>query len=312
MTQGDLPVHAGVQTMPPRLISLLIVLSWLGVAGWFGYREYGARFFGDNAPPFVIDLADEATLRGPPMSWVILRNGERIGRATTRITYDERADTFELISEWKEVRLMEIQRIAVTIPQMTNQYRVTRDGRLRALSLNGRLKLGETGLEAFAAFQGDVVNDRLERRGYIELPAFLGRIEPKFEPVKAPNGSVLNPLHPVPRVLGLRPGRRWRMPQYNPLADAVAPTVEALSAKLGFGAKGLRLSNESGTEYLNAEVLRDLQTIEVLGRTHECFVIEYRGKSDSPPSRTYVSRATGAVLRQEANSMDLQFVMQRD
>src|SRR5579859_2318705 len=61
-------VHSsfGMFVMPSRPITALIVLFWLGTLGCFGYRDIWPKFWSGDAPPFVIELADEAISQGGP------------------------------------------------------------------------------------------------------------------------------------------------------------------------------------------------------------------------------------------------------
>src|SRR5262249_27536241 len=84
----------GPPLMPSRPVTALTVLFWLGPLGWFGYREIWPKLLPGDAPPFVIELADEATsqiampdkLRSADALWNLYRDNEPkpIGIAQTR------------------------------------------------------------------------------------------------------------------------------------------------------------------------------------------------------------------------------------
>lgn len=296
-------------TMPPRTVSALIVLFWLATIGWFTYRDLWPYWAPEEAPPFVIDLADEATPNNEVL-WQVHRQARRggepeeIGLARTRLSYFNDDDTFQVTSELVDVQLLQFVRVV----EFTNHYRVTRAGELRSLSTEGKIEIFK--LAGEAQFSGTVQNGRLVQVGKIKLP-LVGTIEPKLEDVPAPRGSVLNPLHPVSRIRGLTPGRRWQMSVVNPLADAVEPALNAAWKKVQETDKPLGLRIPEPPRTLAAEVLRDKHAMRYDGVDHECFVIEYRGKDDEPPARTYVRVSDGLVLRQEASTLSERYYLQR-
>ncbi len=294
--------------MPSRLITASIVLFWLTTVGWFGYREIRPILFPGDAPPFVIELADEVTsefagqIRGPDVLWGVYRGDKRIGRAETRLRYFREDNTFEM-----ETRLVDVELLAIVqLAEMTNAYRLTRAGELRAIRMYGKLKIGK--MEGTATFTGEVRNGKLYRTGMLDFGSLGGKSEVKLEPIDAPTGSVLNPMHPVPRIKGLRPGRRWRMPILNPLGDAVEPALKA--AFQSFDVKPPQLKLPSGPKFLDAEVLSETATIKLDDKEYPCRIIEYRG--DERPSRTYVRISDGAVMIQEAYALGEQITLRRE
>lgn len=294
--------------MPSRPIAALIILFWAGTVGWFGYREIWPVLFPSDSPPFSIELADEVTsevgsqIRGPDVLWGIYRNDKRIGRAETRLRYFRDDNTFEM-----ETRLVEVKLLSyVELPEMKNAYRLTRSGHLRAIRMEGRMQI--FGLEGKATFSGEVHDGKLERHGVIDLRPFAGKTEVKLDPIDAPTGSVLNPMHPVPRIMGLRPGRQWRMPILNPLGDAIEPALRAVMESQGMKAPQIKLP--SGPKFVDAEVLNETAMIKIDDKEYECRIIEYRG--DDRPARTYVRISDGAVMRQEAYALGEQITLRRE
>jgi hypothetical protein len=191
---------------------------------------------------------------------------------------------------------------------MFTTYHLTREGELLGLEFKGKMDLLNE-YHPEAQFQGEVRDGKLYRSGWIKLFATSEPVVPELEPVDAPTGTFLNPLHPVPRIKGLTPGRRWRMQVVNPLADAVEPSLRAIQQRVLPGSAPVKLNLASGPKYLNAEVLPNPVTLPYNGKDHECFVIEYRG--DNEVLRTYVRVADGLVLRQESEAMGEKFVLQR-
>jgi hypothetical protein len=315
--------------MPSRIVQALIVCFWLAALGWFGHREIWPQLFPGRAPPFVIELADEATTQGQTF-WTISRDdagigkAKDIGKAKTSLKYLNADDTFELACEMKDVELYETDLYCIYMAAMTNRYVVTRSGELRSMSTHGELRAearlreerhvpGTALFTVTANFEGHVEDGKLLRKAKITVP-FLGEIVPKLEPMDAPSGNVLNPMHPVPRVTGLRPGRRWRMPVFNPMGDAVSPTMQAAAQQSKFSAKGGGVPVPTGPSYLDAEVLSEPAIIRWNGRDQECYVIDYRSAGNEQAAKTYVRVRDGLVLRQEAYLMGdrERFIMQRD
>ncbi|MFL5341491.1 MAG: hypothetical protein ACJ8F7_15200, partial [Gemmataceae bacterium] len=121
--------------------------------------------------------------------------------------------------------------------------------------------------------------------------------------------SFLNPLHPVPRIKGLKPGRKWRMEVVDPLADVVQPALQAVQQRFIPGQAPLKLNLPTGPKYLNAEVLTGTAKVSYNHQEYDCHVIEYRGENEV--FRTYVRISDGWVLRQESKAFDQRIVMQR-
>src|SRR5262249_24757669 len=120
--------------------------------------------------------------------------------------------------------------------------------------------------------------------GWVEGPD--GRRELNAEPVRISTYvAVLNPLHPVNRVLGLHPGHSRRMPLVDPLSDILA-TIGQLPG------------TRSALLFLEAEV-SEPQTLPWAGQDVPCLVIEYRDEDDAI-ARTWIRESDGLVLRQEA------------
>jgi hypothetical protein len=153
--------------------------------------------------------------------------------------------------------------------------------------------------EIKAQVEGQVRQRRFWPRCWIET-ARWGKQEVNIKPVEvSTHGTVLNPLHPVNRLAGVRPGQRWRMPLIDPLADALAAK---LAEELPAGKMGPR--------FLDAEVLPDVKVLNWDKHDVPCLVIEYR--NDEITARTWVRSSDGLVLRQEADRDGDRLIMQRE
>jgi hypothetical protein len=282
--------------MPPRLFTLAVVAFWLATSGWLFYRELWPKLRPGEPPPYTIDLVDEARQHTPRIFWTVRRNQQKIGRAQTWITYRESDDTFELHGSMEHLEIRGLLG-AVVVQKAANMYRISRDGELREISADfaGRLELPVKlqSIDFKAHFEGQVHARRFEPQGWVEG---LGeKKEVKLEPVTLSTyGTVFNPLQPVNRILGLRPGQHWRLPLMDPLSDAVAAAFPGLPR---------------GPQALDAEVAPDILSWD--GQDVPCLVIKYTGDGDVT-ARTWVRESDGLVLCQEARQGGDLLLLQRD
>lgn len=292
--------------MPSRLISLGIVVFWLATSAWLFQRELWPRLKPNEPPPYTIDLVDEARDHAAPIRWTVYRDGQKIGKASTSVSYNEQDDTFNLHNTMEHMELYRsrLMRTSIVLTKAHSVYRVTRQGELRGIEVDLAGGVLLPALEPFnfkAHVEGQVAGGRLTPTGYVEW--LKERKDIQAEPVAvSAYGSVLNPLHPVNRIRGLRPGQTWRMPLVDPLGDVMAATAaEALAMKL----PGLA----GGPRYLTA-VVSEPQSFTWGNVVVSCLIIEYQGDGDVT-ARTWVRESDGLVLRQEARQGEL-LVLQRD
>lgn len=291
--------------MPPRFVTLLIIAGWLASSGWLFYRDLWPSLRPGEPPPFIIDLADEAQRQAFHTRWNVFRDNKEIGKLSTWVEYRETDDTFALKSKIDKLDGLHFFSVfQVQVKKMESTYRITRDGDLRDIKVE------------FAAdvvyplgrhhFEGDV-DGRVEDRRF--APRFklsssaFPELDLKLEPVEvAARGSMLTPMHPVNRVLGLRAGKRWRMPLVDPLRDALASTAKEMF-------KGIGIAEGPGIRFLDAEVLNEPRLVEWGDREVPCLIIEYRG--EDMVAHTWVRLGDGMVLRQEAKWHGDHLVLQR-
>lgn len=306
--------------MPSRTLTFLIVAGWLASAGWFVARDVWPQFRSGEPPPFTIELADEALRQLVPTRWAVLHNGQMVGTVRTTLIYDEPSDSFAMDGESKQLDLFQIGPIQIEVHDYKSNYRVTRNGELRGIYTEGKLALCEAGprdvlhprkqlLTLTAKMSAEVRNGRIERSCKVDLPDGT-ELNPPLEPLEKIKGSILNPMHPVNRIGGLRPGQHWRMPLVDPLADAARAGLNATLARILGYAVTLPLPDASAPRVLDAEVLREPQTLDWDSVRHTCLIIEFRG--DEFTARTWVRRSDGLVLKQEARGPGDEWVMQRE
>jgi hypothetical protein len=296
--------------MPPRSLVLAIVFFWVATTGWLFYRDLWPRLRSGQPPPYTIDLADEAQRSGPPIPWNVFRGHTRVGEILTGLEYRESDDTFELHSKAAQpLDWGQIGPFWIRFKRISSMYRVTRDGRLREIVADVTIDVRGIGLmralggSATAHIAGKVEDRRFVPRGWMSFGESLTQLP--LEPVEvASEVSVLNPLHPINRVTGLRKGQHWQMPLLNPLNDSLMALL-----KKDPGAEFL-LRDHAGVRILQAEVLSETSFLYWKRRKVPCLVIEYR--SDEATARTWVRESDGLVLRQEASCWGDQVVMVRD
>jgi hypothetical protein len=284
--------------MPPRLTSLAIIAFWTTMTGWLLYREVLPRFRAGEPPPYSIDLTEEV---GQNMvSWNISQKGEPVGVGYSQVArLPDR--TFELRSQFRfNTAALKLPGLAglerkIQLKKVTGIFHVNELGRL--LGLSSSIYLGDPPHLAGAQpdfeieVKGKVKEDVLEPKVYFcgeEIPHLdLGKVR---VPVR---GSILNPMHLLNRVPGLRAGQHWRLPLLDPLAGQFAFIPKSLSLP---------------------ELEASVEPAEITwGDTAVgCYRISYRKPGeDEVQARTFVRRQDGLVLRQEAGIGRFGFIIER-
>src|SRR5579864_2082451 len=115
--------------MPPRLLTLAIIVFWIGTTGWLFYHEVYPRLWPDAPPPFTVELIDEAQ-QNISVRWSLFQKGSLKGYCVTKVAYHQEDDTFELDGDF---RLWEGGYNGEKVPDQVikSNYRVTREGELR-------------------------------------------------------------------------------------------------------------------------------------------------------------------------------------
>jgi hypothetical protein len=283
--------------MPSTRAVALIIAFWFATAGYVAYRDLWPVLFVSGPPPVAIDLADEAA-QSVPVRWSIHMSGQkRPGRLTTQMKYHESDDTFTFTNHYADIRY-ESAGVVVVVPELINVVRITRGGDLREQSVDGKLQVywGDLKIgEATARIEGTVVAGQLLARvdaSYTFAGLTSQKLERTLEPVPVPRGQPLNPLQPVNRLTGLRPGRRWVVHESDPLKETIALLVKEQAGQFG-----LKVPEEK-RDPLIGEVLSGERMLDWHDQQIACWVIEYR--RDEPVARTWVRASDGKVLKQEA------------
>lgn len=290
--------------MPPRAVSLAIVVFWLAAMSWLFVRDLWPVIRPSTRPPFTIDLEGEASTRPGGNLWSVYRNGIRVGHANTSTRYFPTDQTYQLRTEIRFERFRySLLSFELEVTKMKSVYRVTRTGELRELESHVEIKPSIRGVaveqKVLIDVQGRVEDGLFSPHWRVKAPAPIGDRELHTDPVEVPaHDSILNPLQPWNRLLHVTPGQRGDTSLFSPLTDS-----------LGTLLPGRRPS----IRRLEAGVLKDPQELSWDGRDIHCLVIEYREPGGSKPiARTWVRQDDGLVLRQEATLQGDDWSLQRE
>jgi hypothetical protein len=280
--------------MPPRPIVFAVLGFWLAANGWLFYREIWPRLRAGEAPAYSIDLAEEVAAE--PISWDVLYNKKRVGLALTRVVFDAPSRSYDLVCEYSYDKGLPVMAL-LDIRKMTSTMRVNRQGELKAAHVDVKLR-GFTG-PAEMKLDLDIDQGKLTPR--LEVRAGAGLLEQKLklDPVDvSAGGSILNPMHPLNKVKGLREGMNWRLPDVDPLKAAAAAVINQVP----------------GQQFTFPSLFAEVRATSLnwAGQPVECWVIEYREAGQKVSARTYVRRSDDRVLQQEALHQGNHLVLQRD
>jgi hypothetical protein len=272
--------------MPPRSITLAILVFWVGMTAWLLQREIWPRIAPGSPPAFEVALLDGSRTAETRTPWRMVRRpitpatqNDNRGAITQVMTWVTAGpdDTLILHAAPEARRFPFEPGLRVFAPAViASSYRVTREGRMLGFTVEVQLPAAlpiALGAQK-GTFEGEV-RDRICTIRW-ESGSQSSRNRGSEQVAVSPNGVVLLPLHPLYRMGGLSPGRTWSVW----LLDPVASTSPGASPQL---------------TPVNASVLPDLQPLQsASGRVKECRVIEYEGKDIS--GQTWVD-PEGPVLK---------------
>lgn len=285
--------------MPPRIVTVTIVLFWLATTGALVYYEMAPRFHAGEPPPFAIPMTAEVSTTS--VQWNVLSDGKEIGSGTTQI--ERLADrTYELSARFSIARfnllIFELHDLKIN-----SKYCITQEGNL----------VNSSAFASFIAknipfFEGQSVPAEFEFKGEIKEHLFHPKLIvrafgeelkgfPELEPFPvAESGNILNPMHLVHKISGLSAGRTWRIPLMDPM--------RALPSRLRVAPQELSVD-----ELIASVSLDDLSHHRV---DEPCYKIEYSKSGESRPlAATWVRRRDDAVLQQWARYEGLEYTLQR-
>lgn len=296
--------------MPSRPAVVAVVLFWLGTVGYLGYTRVLPWLTAADAPAVTVSATDEASR--VKTRWVVTFNKQKAGSVTTELKADE-SDQYTFLAKYSEIKF-EIAGFPVRVPTAATEVTVDRAGSLRRQSVSGSGVFSGFGAEltASATVTSVVTDGELRGRVQGEVPGLFKLDPTDLPPVPVPSGQVLNPMLPVNRLDGVRPGKRWTIRRVDPLGDSLKQLLTAVLKKNGIDSK--LLGGADGGEELLAEVLSDTDDVPVR-RNEEairCWVIVYRNKENKEAARTWVSVSDGRVMRQQATAAENTLRLDRD
>ena len=273
--------------MPPRFITAGILLFWLAMTGWLVEREVVPMMIADASPIYQIELTDE--IGSPLIGWNVFSDGNRIGNATSKIVVnDDRS--FELRSTY---HFDKFTFGLANIKFMDTKLRVTEDRKLHSFTAQvaGKFVMHDVTLEMRGEVEDQMLQPRLFQDG-VELKVIQwGKIN------MAQQGSIVNPMHLMNRLRGLRAGQTWRIARLDLLGAVNNELVNKLAKQ------------SSAVPSLIAEVKID--TLLWDRRQVTCYKIEYYEPGKDVSARTWVRKIDGLVLQQDANHLGFEMVSRR-
>lgn len=341
--------------MPSRFLCLIIVVFWLAMSGWLFYREIWPYLRADRSPSFTIDLLDEIQTQRLEDFWTVTKNGQPAYVARTWIKHQGQDDTFALHCELTRPARVTPGAMPTARERKTLQsrYVVTRGGELCEADSTLLITLPQAdeqpALEFELKISGPVREGRFQPVFQFQYREDGQRKQFREQPLDSfefPRGCVLNPLHPLDRLPGLREGRRWHMPSVRTLlsldilGDSLDLSQEAVTFRLLYSLAAT-LADSLSSSTLEAEVLPGSHTLPwhlsywnqvgeflmacslgpvpaahhgqqrlALPRNVACLLLDVRG--DDLAGRIWVQQGDGLVLRQEVTIRGAHWVFQRN
>ncbi|MBI2808959.1 MAG: hypothetical protein HYX68_28585 [Planctomycetes bacterium] len=267
--------------MPPRLISGAILAFWLAMTAWLIEREVVPMMLADASPSYMPNFTDE--IGTPTILWFVYHDGNRIGSATSRIVRGP-DHTFDF-----QTNLLFNEKMP-SIRQVERSNRVTEAGELRAFKFSITIAKGDT-FEIRGKVEAQTLRPRVFYNG-METKLFdLGEID------MGQQGSSVNSMALVNRLRNLHDGQTWTIPPFDPMRN--------MREKFG----GLALLKSFSVPVYIARVKTD--ALNWHGKQVACYKIEYQEPGKEVTASTWVRRADGLVLQQEAAHFGSEMIVRR-
>ena len=284
--------------MPPRWLSVPIVVFWLATTGWLFYHDVWPLLLPGQAPPFTIDLEDEVQTQQAHIHWSVSYNDRPYLQAETWVEPNPADETFALKAQVRPLAAgpkdpagdaapfggvvqLASPPASTASPATATCVRCPSSSRSRPTPAASSCPATAP---STAKSRDGQFHSHLRRR----LPCCPDlTIEKELDPVPvSTHGSVLSPLHPVNRIAGLRPGQTWRLPLVDPIKDALTALA----------------TGQPGEEIVvTARVLPQTQTLTWSNQPVECLVVEYQGddvrRPDLGPGRDRPRASPGVRTR---------------
>jgi hypothetical protein len=263
--------------MPPRAVTLAVLLFWLATTGWMVYRDQVVET--DLPPVFKFDLADEVT-KGKAADWEVYFQDRLLqDRWHTGLNRDPDAKGQFVLSCSYLNREKRLHLAGLSVSDLSFQYRANRRGEVVALQAKVLAdEPGEPGKPG-AQFWVEVRADREADDAWQLRPQ--GRGEPAV--CRVPSARALfNPLHPSPAVAGLYPGQTWTVVALDPLENVRPGPHQGRYVKTA----------RWHARVTSAELPRKLGSAL-------CWRVDYTAEDGTLRARAWVARLGHMVLQQE-------------
>lgn len=275
--------------MPSVLMRWLIVVGWLATTTWWFVRDVAPWLGADNLGyRQLLDkrAADEST------NWRVLIDGEQVGSILSGV----QPKTTGGFAMWSQA-MLKSSLIAKTVGvggdadvNIHLSADVSPLGRLTSIEVRLSFRSDQASSSEFAALRGQVEGDELVLQPIFNAQPVGQLIRLRIDPT-APIGGDFSPTDKIP---GLWVGRKWATRVIDPQA-----------ALLGGGI----LTSSPPTR----EVAHRVVGVEPLAwnnKPWDCFVVEDR--HGDTIGKTWVRKADGVVLKQQANFGRSLIVMELD
>jgi hypothetical protein len=260
--------------MPSRWATAVIIVFWVGMSAAVVRRDVMPRL-GYGELRYRMVLGDRSVEE--PAHWNILWNDRPIGAVTT-VVQPAADGSFSVHSRatLSAAVILGGSRAdqASSLFLFNSEFHVSPLGRLRRLQVAISLE----GTPLRVDLKGNVYGRELELKS-TGLPLIQGTVRVPIDP----ESLMLDPLGPIDRLPGLRPGQSWVTRSVNPLS-AFLPT------------RGLLQSGPS-VDSVEHHVV-GVDTLVWNHRPWACYVIEHR--YGNVVGRTWARVQNGKVLREEA------------
>jgi hypothetical protein len=284
--------------MPPRIVTVTIILFWLATTGALVYYEMAPRFRAGEPPPFTIPMTAEVSENS--VRWNVLSDDLSIGDGSTQIKrLPDR--TYQLSAQFN-IKRFKVLFIGIEDLTLTSKYHITDEGNLLGSEAHAKFTAVKVPVLDTVPVEFDFKGEVKEHHFHPQLTvrAYGKELEsPELEPFPvSESGNILNPMHLVHKISGLRAGRSWRIPLMDPM--------RAIPARL----RPLAPTKDLVVDELTATV--SLDDLSHHGVVEPCYKIEYSKAEDSRPSAaTWVRRRDDAVLQQWARHEGIEYTLQR-
>jgi len=285
--------------MPPRSITVVIVVFWLAMTAWLVQRDVWPWLAPGEPPPFAVYYTDDRqatqvrvrwtathTLAGRP-DQATRHSLETAGLNRPRAEPPDHVLEARLLPPLHEHALLQLY----TVRRLTSIYRIDEEGRLLGFSAAVEAAAGPANPagDLRGGFTGEIKGRVCELSW-----EWQGRGRPtsgkeQFEVSLI--GNVLLPLHPVDRMTGLAPGRSWGAWVLDPLSNLAA---------------------RPGRTRVRVTVRPQAETLTWKGQEKACWVVDYEDADGEVRGTTWVDTSEEKVLRMEVRLADQRWEIVRD